>query len=110
VANPVGMNREMIVDGQTGLLATTPTQWAEAIARLAADPTLRRRMGAAGRELVRQHYNVRAWGPRFASLVEQVASASAACRSAVPPPHTHLVDLPGSEARSGRTTDVAKDR
>lgn len=72
VANPVGMNRRMVVDGRTGLLASTPREWAEAIARLAADPQLRRKMGAAGRRLVEQRYSVAGWGPRFAEVIHQV--------------------------------------
>ena len=73
VANPVGMNRRMIVHGQTGFLASTPQEWAEAIARLAADPQLRREMGAAGRRLVEQQYSVAGWGPRFAEVIHRVA-------------------------------------
>ena len=74
VANPVGMNRQMVLDGRTGLLASTPRQWAEAIARLAANPALRRRMGSAGRRLVQQRYSVAGWGPKFARVVRAVAS------------------------------------
>lgn len=74
VANPVGMNRQMVLDGRTGLLASTPRQWAEAITRLAADPELRRRMGSAGRRLVQQRYSVAGWGPKFAKVVHAVAS------------------------------------
>jgi glycosyltransferase involved in cell wall biosynthesis len=73
VANPVGMNREMVVDGQTGFLASTLEEWAEAVCRLAADPALRRRMGLAGRRLVERRFGVDRWAPRFAELVEQVA-------------------------------------
>ena len=69
VANPVGMNCEMVIDGRTGLLASTPDEWAEAVARLAADPALRRRLGQAGRQLVEQRFSVDAWGPQFARTV-----------------------------------------
>src|SRR5207247_1866674 len=48
VANPVGVQAEMIRHGQTGFLAETPDQWAEAVGRLARDPVLRRTMGQAG--------------------------------------------------------------
>ncbi len=41
VANPVGMNREMVLHGQTGFLAETRDEWAQAVATLAADPALR---------------------------------------------------------------------
>jgi glycosyltransferase involved in cell wall biosynthesis len=77
VANPVGMNRRMVVHGQTGFLASTPQEWAEAIARLAADPQLRREMGAAGRRLVEQQYSVAGWGPRFAEVIHRVACGTA---------------------------------
>jgi len=73
VANPVGVHPEMIVHGRTGLLATTAEQWADAVQRLANDPELRRRMGAAGRKRVEEQYSVDAWGPRWAGMIEAVA-------------------------------------
>lgn len=72
VANPVGMNREMVIHGKTGFLASTPAQWAQAVANLAADPALRARLGAAGRELVARDYSVRRWAPEFASLIDRL--------------------------------------
>jgi glycosyltransferase involved in cell wall biosynthesis len=60
VANPVGVQAELVRSGETGFLATTPAEWAEAVARLARDPELRRRMGRAGRERVRRDYSVAA--------------------------------------------------
>jgi glycosyltransferase involved in cell wall biosynthesis len=73
VANPVGMNCEMIIHGQTGLLASTPDEWARAIERLASSPELRQEMGLRGRRLVEERFGVEAWAPRFADIVEQVA-------------------------------------
>jgi len=73
VANPVGMNRRMVIPGETGFLASTPGQWAEAVARLAADPQLRCPMGAAGRRMIEQEYCVADWGPRLAEVVAAVA-------------------------------------
>jgi glycosyltransferase involved in cell wall biosynthesis len=60
VANPVGVQATMIEHGITGFLATTADDWVTAVRRLAADPELRRRMGAAGRERVDQRYSVAA--------------------------------------------------
>ena len=74
VANPVAMNRRMVVDGVTGLLASTPQEWAAAIARLAADPALRHKMGQAGRRMVEQRYSVARWGPAFAEWMHAIAS------------------------------------
>jgi glycosyltransferase involved in cell wall biosynthesis len=91
VANPVGMNRQMIVHGETGFLAESPDEWATAIARLAADPRLRQRMGAAGRAMAEEHYSVRRWAPRFAALIDRVAgNRPLGSGGRVPEPHIAL--------------------
>jgi glycosyltransferase involved in cell wall biosynthesis len=72
VANSVGVHQKMIVHGESGFLADTPEQWAEAISRLAENPSLRHRMGAAARRRVETDYNVRRWGPRVARLLRQL--------------------------------------
>ncbi len=71
VANPVGPNRQLVVHGQTGLLAETPEEWAAALAQLAADQPLRARLGAAGRRFVEQHYSARGWAAPFADYLMQ---------------------------------------
>jgi glycosyltransferase involved in cell wall biosynthesis len=58
VANPVGVHGAMVRDGTTGILAETPDQWVEAIARLADNPELRRAMGQAGRRVVEGEFSV----------------------------------------------------
>jgi len=95
VANPVGMNCHMVIHGQTGFLASTPREWAEAIGRLAVDPALRRRMGAAARRYVRRHFSVDAWAGRFAALIESVA------RGRAHPPGTEPVTSGGTRAVDG---------
>jgi glycosyltransferase involved in cell wall biosynthesis len=69
VANPVGIHREMVIHGETGFIASTPQQWAEAVARLAADPQLRNKLGAAGRYLAEKRYGVATWEQKFADVV-----------------------------------------
>jgi len=76
VANPVGMDRSLVVDGKSGFLATDPDQWAEALARLAEDPMLRRRMGTAGRQTVEQEFSVTAWGKTLAEVADPTADRS----------------------------------
>jgi glycosyltransferase involved in cell wall biosynthesis len=62
VASDVGGVSELVVEGATGLLvpAGDPAALAAALERLLADPELRRRLGAAGRERARQRFDVSA--------------------------------------------------
>jgi len=58
IASPVGANAEIVRVDETGLLATTPREWTDAIVKLAGDAELRRRMGGAGRKRVEREYSV----------------------------------------------------
>lgn len=78
VANPVGMNREMVIHGETGFLASTPQEWASAIETLAAQPALRAEMGAAGRAMAQRQYSVARWAPEFAALIDRLPHQTAA--------------------------------
>lgn len=69
IANPVGVHLDMVRPGETGFLATTPTEWADAVARLQADPELRRRMGEAGRRRVEQEYSVTAGAAQWCGVL-----------------------------------------
>lgn len=74
VASPVGVNVEIVEDGVTGFLASSDAEWRTAIARLLADPPLRRRMGQAGRRRVEERYSLQVWGPKVAEWLLEVAS------------------------------------
>ncbi|MCO6417321.1 glycosyltransferase family 4 protein [Siccirubricoccus sp. KC 17139] len=73
VASPVGANREVLRHGETGLLATTPEEWAEALHLLAGDAALRRAMGEAGRARAVAGYSLAAMTPRFIATIEAAA-------------------------------------
>ena len=75
VANPVGSHREMIRDGETGYLATTPDEWVAAITQLARDWRRRQQMGLLARQRVESDYSVSAWAETF------VKSMTGTCRS-----------------------------
>ncbi len=72
VANPVGVHVEMVRHGDNGFLAETPGQWAEAVARLAHDPALRRRMGRSGRRRVESDYSVPAGAARWLNVLDGI--------------------------------------
>jgi glycosyltransferase involved in cell wall biosynthesis len=74
VASPVGMNRELIVDGVNGFLAKDATAWLAAMDALLADASLARRIGAAGRATVERDYALSVVSPRLAGLVREAVS------------------------------------
>jgi glycosyltransferase involved in cell wall biosynthesis len=56
VASAVGVNREIVVEGETGYLARSGEEWERSLERLLLDGELRRRLGAAGRRRVEENY------------------------------------------------------
>ncbi|HWL33698.1 MAG TPA: glycosyltransferase family 4 protein [Gaiellaceae bacterium] len=63
VASSVGGVPEAVEDGETGLLVPPrdPVRLAAALERLLVEPALRRRLGANGRERVREHFGLEAF-------------------------------------------------
>jgi glycosyltransferase involved in cell wall biosynthesis len=74
VASPVGVNSELVRDGENGLLAAGEAGWEDALRRLAADPDLRARLGAAGRRTVESGYSLSGWAGRLAETYRLAAS------------------------------------
>jgi glycosyltransferase involved in cell wall biosynthesis len=74
IASPVGVNAEIVSHGVDGFLATTQTEWSNALRRLARDPALRERMGKAGREKVRAKYSLQVTRDVFVSELLKVAA------------------------------------
>jgi glycosyltransferase involved in cell wall biosynthesis len=72
IANPVGVQAQMVRHGETGFLAETPAEWHQAIARLAADPGLRRAMGQQGRRTLEAEYDVPVGAARWLEVLEQL--------------------------------------
>lgn len=73
VANPVGVHTQLVREGMTGFTATTTEEWIAAVARLVADPQLRRRMGLAGRDQVHRQYSVAAGARQWLAVLDQLA-------------------------------------
>jgi len=68
VASPVGVNPEVILDGETGFLADTPEQWLNALRTLVQDEALRQAMGRKGRQHIQANYSVSATTEQFLQL------------------------------------------
>ncbi len=78
IANPVGVQVEMVRHGETGFLARTPAEWIAVVRRLSGDTELRRRMGRAGRRLVETRYSVAAGAASWLRLLERLREPLAA--------------------------------
>jgi len=77
VASDLGSRRELVREGETGLLyrAGDPHALSDAIAALSSRPELAQSMGLAGWELVRQHHTPEAHYQRLMSLYEGLIAA-----------------------------------
>ncbi|WP_247877179.1 glycosyltransferase family 4 protein [Azospirillum brasilense] len=73
VASPVGVNTTLVQHGVNGFLADGEDAWADALGRLAADPALRARMGAAGRQLVEERYALSVTAPQLVDALRAAA-------------------------------------
>ncbi|HEY2910223.1 MAG TPA: glycosyltransferase family 4 protein [Gemmataceae bacterium] len=78
IANPVGVQAEFVLDGETGFSATTTEEWVKAVRRLAADAELRQRLGAAGRRQVEAKYSVAAGAALWIAALQRLARPLAA--------------------------------
>ncbi len=52
VSSPAGVNAEIVTAGQNGEFASSPSEWAQALQKLATDPALRQRYASNGRAMV----------------------------------------------------------
>jgi glycosyltransferase involved in cell wall biosynthesis len=73
VASPVGANLDVINDS-CGMLASDSDAWLGGLRRLRDDKTLRRDMGAAGRQCVEQFYSLRTALPAMTNAIKTVAA------------------------------------
>ena len=74
VAAAVGVNREIIRDGENGFLASTPAEWREKLDCLLTDPALRDRFSRAGRQTIEERYSLQVTAPRLAAILQTAAA------------------------------------
>lgn len=73
VSSAAGANAEIVVDGETGFLASDDAAWAERIGMLAGSPEMRDRMGMAGRRRATADYSIE---PVFSRMLGAFAALS----------------------------------
>ncbi|MCA1594784.1 MAG: glycosyltransferase family 4 protein, partial [Acidobacteria bacterium] len=76
VCSPVGVNSDIIRDGDNGMLAATEEEWIAKLTALLHSPELRERLGHAGRATVEANYSAAVQAPRVFQIIESVAGAS----------------------------------
>jgi glycosyltransferase involved in cell wall biosynthesis len=76
VASPVGVNREIVQDKETGYLAQATEEWTHSLASLVEDRTLRLQMGCSSRERVERCYSLKAVLPTLTDVLRRGASAN----------------------------------
>jgi glycosyltransferase involved in cell wall biosynthesis len=72
IGSPVGVNSKIIVHGVNGFQASSISEWIGAFDKLRNDPTLRKKMGQAGRKIVESHYSLKVTAPKLADLILKI--------------------------------------
>jgi glycosyltransferase involved in cell wall biosynthesis len=74
VASPVGVNQDIIKEGENGYLARNLEDWKEKIKILITNERLRRQMGIHGRKTVEERYSLKWALPHLSRVLEQAAA------------------------------------
>ena len=72
VVSPVGVNTDIVREGENGYLAATDEEWVEALMTLAASAELRARLGSAGRQRVERDYSAPVGAAKFAAALRAI--------------------------------------
>jgi glycosyltransferase involved in cell wall biosynthesis len=72
VCSPVGVNADIIQNGENGFIAGSEEEWVEKLSRLLRSAELRMRLGRAGHATVEQKYSAMAQAPRVYEVLESI--------------------------------------
>lgn len=73
VASPIGANLDIVDEGINGLFASSPSEWSNAILRLAESAELRQSYGHAGRQKVEEKYSINVMVRVVADIIRECA-------------------------------------
>jgi glycosyltransferase involved in cell wall biosynthesis len=65
VMSPVGVNCEIISNGENGFLADSVDDWVEKLSKLIEDESLRKKFGKEGRKTVIKKYSMKALSKKY---------------------------------------------
>jgi glycosyltransferase involved in cell wall biosynthesis len=72
ICSPVGVNSDIIRDGENGFLADGKAEWIEKLKKLLHSFELRQKLGAAGRKTVEEGYSAKSQAPRVFEIFKSV--------------------------------------
>ncbi len=75
VCTPMGINRDIVKDGENGFWANMEEEWVERLTLLIQDPLLRKRMGENGIQTVEQGYSLTVTSEKFLNVLQKVSSS-----------------------------------
>jgi len=81
VVSGVGVTRDIVSDGENGLLASNTREWSEKLSRLLSDTALRQRLGDAGRRTIIERYSLAVNAPRLQRVIERAVRPSSSPQS-----------------------------
>lgn len=81
VVSPVGINADIVQDGENGLQARCASEWVEKLSRLLESAELRARLGRAARRTSEQSYPLKVVAPKVCDIFADVASYAASRRA-----------------------------
>ncbi len=72
IMSPVGVNKDIIQDGENGFLAETEDEWFEKLSQLIESSALRKKLGENGRKTIEEKYSVKANAPIYLRLFNEL--------------------------------------
>jgi len=73
IASPVGINKELIIDGENGFLASDSNEWVEKLIYLLDNPEIRSNMGQAARKIALTKYSFDVNFPILEKLLKEIS-------------------------------------
>ena len=75
IASPVGVNKQIIDQGENGFLCASEDEWYDKLRLLIKEPDLRYLMGQNGRKKILEHYSVKSNTGNFLSIFQKNEAA-----------------------------------
>jgi L-malate glycosyltransferase len=73
VATAIGANFRIMKDGESGFLVQTQQEWLQRLTQLLTDPSLRKKLGEAGRQNVELSYSIKSNQATYLQILNSVA-------------------------------------